>query len=134
MVPEATFGHAWFGGATFTDTARFDEATFTGDARFDEATFTGTARFDEATFTGDATFDEATFTGGARFDGAILSGPAQFDRAQVLNLDDPALSESGDMPVRIWPDGWTVRTNADDSTRGTLVPEPPGSSLEPTDG
>ena len=115
----ATFtGDAWFRRATFTGDAWFVEATFTGDAFFEEATFTGDARFGEATFTGDAPrfaagatftgnarFGEATFTGDARFDGgdlhrrrlfdgATFSRPAQFDGAQVLNLDDPALSEA----------------------------------------
>jgi Pentapeptide repeats (9 copies) len=123
----ATFtGHASFGGATFTGRASFGGATFTGHASFGGATFTGRALFDEVTFTGDAGFTEATFGGDAMFDGATLSRRAQFDGAKVLNRHD--------MPRRVWPNGWIVRANADDRTRGTLVHEPPGSSSEPPDG
>lgn len=118
-------------GATFTRGAWFGEATFTGDADFAVATFTGAASFVAATFTGDARFERAAFTGETSFVEATFTGAAWFLGAHVLNLDDPALNESGDMPLRVWPNGWTVRTNADDPTRGTLVHEPPGSSLEP---
>jgi uncharacterized protein YjbI with pentapeptide repeats len=129
---EATFtGSAWFVEATFTGHAEFEWATFTGNAWFEGATFTGSAWFMGATFGGVSVFEGATFTGDAWFEKATLSRPAQFTGAQVLNLGDPVLKESGDMPRRAWPNGWTVHTNADDPTRGTLVTEPPGSSLEP---
>jgi hypothetical protein len=82
-------------------------------------------------FTNDAYFREAIFTGGASFEEATFGPLVSFYETQVLNLDDPELTESGDMPGRVWPNGWTVRANADDPTRGTLVHEPPGSSLEP---
>jgi Pentapeptide repeats (9 copies) len=129
-------GYAWFGEAIFTGVAGFQGATFgnalfngvkfKGDARFGGAKTTGDVWFSGATFTCDAWFTEATFTGSAYFTGATFSRPAQFDGAQVLNLDDPVLKGR-----RVWPNGWTVRANADDPTRGTLVHEPPGSSLEP---
>jgi hypothetical protein len=132
---EATFtGDVWFTGATFTDDASFNGASFTGDAFFNGATFTGDAFFYGATFTGDAWFRGATFTGDAWFGGARLSRPVRFDGARVLNLDDPALNEGGFTPRRVFPNGWIVRANADDPTRGTLVHEPPGSSLEPPEG
>jgi uncharacterized protein YjbI with pentapeptide repeats len=127
-------GYAGFVRATFSAAAWFTGATFTGSAVFAEANFNGDALFREATFTSYAVFAEANFNGDAIFAGAILRRPAQFDGAQVLNLDDPVLKESGDMPRRLWPKGWTVRTNADDPTRGTLVHEPPASSLEPPEG
>jgi uncharacterized protein YjbI with pentapeptide repeats len=133
-------GNAGFQEATFTLPAMFERARFTGDAFFSVATFTSwaffngarfasKALFDGATFTDDAVFTQATFTGEASFEDATLSKPARFDGAQVLNLDNPELSE-----CRVWPNGWTVRANADDPTRGTLVHEPPASSLEPPDG
>jgi uncharacterized protein YjbI with pentapeptide repeats len=132
----ATFsrGSARFEGTIFTRDALFQGATFTGDALFREATFTGDAFFEGATFTGDAWFEKATFTGGANFDNATFGIAASFDGAHVLNLDDPDLNNSGDFPRRVWPNGWTVRANADDPTRGTLVHEPPGSSVEPPEG
>jgi hypothetical protein len=63
------------------------------------------------------------------FEGA--TGEASFDEAVVLNIDDPDPNKSGLVAPRVWPNGWTVRTNYDDPTRGTLGHEPPGSSLEP---
>ena len=92
------------------------------------------ARFAMATFTGDAGFNRATFTRGALFEKATFRIAASFDEAQVLNLDDPILKEGGYGRRRVWPNGWTVRANADDLTRGTLVHEPPALSLEPPDG
>jgi uncharacterized protein YjbI with pentapeptide repeats len=121
----ATFtGDAGFHRATFTGAAGFVGATFTGYAGFDQATFTGTAGFDRATFTGDAGFNQATFTGPAGFRGTTFSGDARFDAAHVLRLNDPDLNKDG---RRVWPDGWTVRPDEDDPTRGTLVPSAAGA-------
>jgi Pentapeptide repeats (9 copies) len=133
MFVEATFyGRAGFDWATFTGDAMFSGATFDCDALFDRATFTD-ALFTGATFTEGAEFNRATFTGDAMFSGATFNIPASFDGAQVLNLDDSQVLESDEVRLRllVWPNGWTVRTNADDPTRGTLVHKPPGSSLEP---
>ena len=66
-------------------------------------------------------------TRSASFEEATFSRPARFDLAHVLNLDHPVLKQSGDMARRVWPKGWTVRTNADDPTHSTLVHEPPAS-------
>ena len=52
----------------------------------------------------------------AWFGGAIFRGRAWFDRAQVLHLDNPNLDHS-----RAWPDGWTIRPDPADLTRGTLA-------------
>ena len=102
--------------------AAFNEATFSGYAGFDGATFSGYAGFDQATFSGYAVFDQATFSEGAWFDEATFSEGAWFDQVQVLHVDDPSLNE-----IRKWPDGWTVRPDADDPTRGTLVPSAAGA-------
>jgi hypothetical protein len=61
------------------------------------------------TFQGDAQFGQTTFTGGNGIRG--VAG------AQVLRLDDPDLNKR-----RVWPDGFTVRPDPADPTRGTLVP------------
>jgi uncharacterized protein YjbI with pentapeptide repeats len=146
----ATFsGDALFGGATFSGDALFEEATFSrftvffgatfsGDAVFGWATFSSDAVFGGATFSGDAVFGGATFSvlalfGGAtfcdaaRFDGAIFSGIAEVDGVRVFHLDDPELNKGGENARRVWPEGWTVRPNADDRSRGTLVPSAAGS-------
>ncbi|MEU9742886.1 pentapeptide repeat-containing protein [Micromonospora chersina] len=123
---EATFGGATFTGATgYTGAAEFHRATFSRDADFGHATFAN-AWFSEAIFSGDARFTRATFQGNAGFGGATFSSTPLCDAAQVLHLDDPDLNKGGNDARRVWPNGWTVRPNADDPTRGTLVSSPKG--------
>jgi uncharacterized protein YjbI with pentapeptide repeats len=131
---EATFpGGANFGGVTFSGGAEFGGVTFSGGAEFGGATFSGDARFGGVTFSGTADFDGATFSCGARFRGATFSGKVWFGGATfpdgagfggvlVLRLDDPDLNKGGRYARRVWPDGWTVCPDANDPTRGTLVP------------
>ncbi|MGW0150834.1 pentapeptide repeat-containing protein [Streptomyces sp. NPDC003333] len=108
--PKAIFGgNTRFTGATFRDQGVFVEAIFNGEARFDKATFSGEARFDMATFSREVSFYKATFSGDTS---------SAFSQARVLYLDDPGLKMR-----RFWPDGWTVRPNGDDPTRGTLIRE-----------
>jgi uncharacterized protein YjbI with pentapeptide repeats len=132
----ATFtGDASFDGATFTGYASFFGATFTVRAHFDGATFTGDASFGMATFTGDAYFRGATYTGNAYFGGATISGGATFKGVtfpdtsrgvgyvKVLRLNDPQLHNGGNNERRVWPEGWTVRADTYDPSKGTLVRE-----------
>jgi uncharacterized protein YjbI with pentapeptide repeats len=134
-------GPVWFDGATFTGPASFfgahfarhawfGTATFAHDTQFHGATFADEAHFNGTTFDGSVSFDRATFTDDALFDGATFTGDAQFEGAHVLHLDDLDLNQRGDAARRVWPDGWTVCTDADDATHGTLIPaertEPPG--------
>ena len=123
----ATFtGNARYDGAIFNSDAWYDGATFNRDALFGSATFTRRAGFDGATFTGRAWFDRATFTGRAWFHGATFTDAAEFDGARVRNLDVAH--------ERLWPAGWTVRVNPDDSTSGRLVrsdPMAPGTPHTP---
>jgi hypothetical protein len=122
----ATFqGNAWFSKATFQDAAGFAGATFQDSAWFYGATFQDSARFHGATFQRAAWFNGATFTGDNRGEG--VAG------AQVLRLDDSDLNER-----RVWPNGWTVRPDPADPTRGTLVraeqmeePEPAATPPNP---
>jgi hypothetical protein len=115
---EAAFrGYAWFEEASFQGNAGFREATFQGNAGFRRASFQGNAGFREATFQGNAGFRRASFQGNVEFTGATLRGNAGFDGAHVLRLDDLDL----DMQ-RVWPDGFTVRPDPADHSRGTLVP------------
>ncbi len=136
---QVTFqGDAGFDGATFDDGAGFDGATFHGIASFVATTFHRAAGFDGATFHGIASFVATIFHRGASFDGATFHGTAGFEQvtfprdagfdeapfhgdqgpvfpgARVLHLDDPDLS-------RVWPDGYTVRPDPTDATRGTLI-------------
>jgi hypothetical protein len=112
----ATFQNAArFDGAPFRGTAGFTSATFHGAAGFYEATFEGAAGFDWATFEGDTRFGGATFQSAARFTQTTFRGYATFDGAHVLHLDDDLGKGRG------WPDGWTVRPNPADPSRGTLV-------------
>jgi uncharacterized protein YjbI with pentapeptide repeats len=100
----ATFqGDAAFGNATFQDYAGFDKATFQHGAGFAGATFQHGAWFDGATFQGNTGFYEATFQRGPSFYGAF-----------VLHLGGPNME-------RDWPNGWTVRPDPADPSRGTLV-------------
>jgi Pentapeptide repeats (9 copies) len=124
---------ALFDRATFQGEAGFDQATFQGAAGFDQVTFQGEAGFDQATFQGAAGFNQATFQSAAWFNRATfqvpwgeIALPGQLPRAQspdpfygarVLHLDDPDLDE-----LREWPDGFTIRRDEVDPTRGTLVP------------
>jgi Pentapeptide repeats (9 copies) len=119
----ATFtGDARFDGATFSDLAWFHRATFTGDAGFNGATFSGPAGFGGATFSRNAWFQGATFSGRVSFSGATFSDDAGFHRVYVLHLEVPYLHADS-----VWPEGWTVRPDADDSSRGTLVPVATGA-------
>jgi hypothetical protein len=140
---EATFQEdAAFDGATFQEDAAFAKATFRDDATFNGTAFHGAAGFDEATFGGltwfaEATFgdhagfgkvtfavrtwfSEVTFLGGAWFDGATFASGNEdnvFLGARVHYLDDPDPNMD-----RHWPDGYTVRPDPADPSRGTLVP------------
>jgi uncharacterized protein YjbI with pentapeptide repeats len=113
---EATFhGNALFDGATFQAIARFDPVIFHGNAQFMGATFQDTALFDGATFQGTTWFHKVTFQGAAQFNGATIHGTAWLNEAQVLHLIDVPDRD------RVWPDGWTVRRDPADRSRGTLV-------------
>jgi hypothetical protein len=139
-------GAAWFNGAIFSDVARFDQVTFSGAARFNEVTFSDVARFNEATFSDVAVFGGATFAGAAWFERATFSDAARFNQAnfsdaagfggvRVLHLDDdPDPSKGGENARRVWPEGWTVRPDADDPSRGTLIPPPQGLTDASTRG
>jgi uncharacterized protein YjbI with pentapeptide repeats len=118
-------GNVWFGGATFQryagfngtifeDAARFNGATFEDAAGFREATFQGDAAFVKTTFQGDATFVEATFEDAAEFGGVTFQKNAGFSGAKVLHLDNRKLD-------RVWPPGWTVRSDPTDPSCGMLV-------------
>jgi uncharacterized protein YjbI with pentapeptide repeats len=127
----ATFqGDAWFGRATFQGRAGFGGATFQSDALFGEATFQVGAMFGGATFQGGAGFGGATFQGGAGFGGATFQGAVAFNAAHALHFDDPNMR-------RVWPDGWAVRPDPTDPSRGTLVPagqaKEPEPALPPSD-
>jgi uncharacterized protein YjbI with pentapeptide repeats len=115
-----TFRHVQFNRATFSGDAVFDRAAFSWDASFIGATFSGAAGFDRATFSGDAGFTGAAFSGHVGLDGATFSGDLVFKLVRVLHIDHPDL-------YRKWPDGWTVRPDADDLTRGTLIREGSGT-------
>jgi hypothetical protein len=94
--------------------AHFLGATFQGVAVFFDATFQSYAWFGQATFQGHAWFGGATFQGHAEFGGATFQSSAWFSEAHVLGLD-------GLDTDRVWPDGWTVRLDPTDPSRGTLV-------------
>jgi uncharacterized protein YjbI with pentapeptide repeats len=153
-------GNAWFQKATFEGATRFNKGTFHGYAGFQEATFEGVTRFNEATFQlsawftraatfqggvefhgaiflgdigyegatfqGDATFDGATFQGAVWFTGATFQQYIGFRSAHVLHLDSHHKR-------RVWPDGWTVRLDPGDPTRGTLVRAKPEPVVPPSD-
>ena len=133
----ATFtGDAVFTGATFTKGAGFGDATFKEDAGFNSATFSG-ARFNGATFThaawfmatftGEASFNNARFTGGAIFPGATFNRGADFTDAtftRPINLNGATVAQPNNpehRATRIWPDGWTIRTDTDTPDTGRLV-------------
>ena len=101
-----------------------DEASI-AKARFYRATFTGVTWIHRATFTGRAMFLDATFST------VSISG------AHVLNLDHPGFGQGPLAPHCVWPVGWTVRPDADDPTRGTLVheehAESPGPATPPSE-
>jgi uncharacterized protein YjbI with pentapeptide repeats len=121
----ATFqGAAWFREATFQGLTYFNGVTFQAAAVFKEATFQRHILFNEATFQAAAVFEEATFQGVAVFEEATFQGHTLFNEARVLhfnNLDRP----------RVWPDGWTVRPDPTDPSRGTLVRAAPANEPEP---
>jgi uncharacterized protein YjbI with pentapeptide repeats len=138
---EAAFqGYAWFSKAIFQRGAEFGEATFQGDARFNKATFQNITGFNKATFHGYAWFYKATFESVTTFSDTTFQGDARFNEAtftsvngvegvagaQVLHLDDPDLNKR-----RVWPDGFTVRPDPADPTRGTLVRAEPTEEPEP---
>jgi hypothetical protein len=87
-----------------------------------------------STFRGDNGFRRAIFQFETRFDKATFKGNIRFDRARVLHFDDDPGRD------RAWPDGWTVRSDPTDPSRGALVPaedakepEPAVPSSDPTD-
>jgi hypothetical protein len=110
-------------GATLVDFEVHDAVV---NADFHGANFIGDASLHGATFTGDALFGSATFTRTAWFHLAAFTDAAEFDGALVRNLDIAH--------ERLWPAGWIVRVNPDDSTSGRLVrsgPTPPGAPHTP---
>jgi uncharacterized protein YjbI with pentapeptide repeats len=109
-------GDAEFVGTRFVVKASFDQATFQEWAGFEGTRFQGIASFSEATFQGHANFDRARFHGFAWFNGATFLDTVRFLGAQVLHFDDEEVNER-----REWPDGYTVRPDPADPTRGTLV-------------
>jgi hypothetical protein len=110
---------ASFARATFSGEAGFDTAAFANSfALFRNATFSNNAHFYSAMFTDEALFSGATFYRGADFRDADFFQVPELDGARVLRLDDPALTQ-----LRAWPQGWTVQPDADDPSRGTLIPE-----------
>jgi uncharacterized protein YjbI with pentapeptide repeats len=122
----ATFqGDTWFRRAKFRDYASFREATFRG-VWFRGAKFRGDVRFVDAKFRGDAGFSWAKFRGDVWFFRAKFRGDAGFGGAQVLHLNNPGLNER-----RVWPDGYTVRPDPADPTRGTLVYREQAQEPEP---
>jgi uncharacterized protein YjbI with pentapeptide repeats len=121
---EASFTRsAWFGGVSFQDEARFYGVCFQDHVVFIGANFKDLAWFGNATF-GDAAFNEATFQGGIGFDRATFQGRAVFDEVQVLHLDNPDLK-------RVWPNGYSIRPDPADPTRGTLVRAEKAEEPEP---
>jgi uncharacterized protein YjbI with pentapeptide repeats len=129
---KATFkGIAGFYQAMFQSGAEFNNAMFQSGAEFNKATFQGGAGFREAAFHGDVGFREAAVPGGAGFRGATFHGGAKFNdvtfiggprvkggiaEAQVLHLQNPTLNKR-----RVWPDGYIVRPDPADLTRGRLI-------------
>jgi hypothetical protein len=85
-------------------------------ANFTKATFSDAAWFGGATFSATAWFGEATFSATARFDGV-----------RVLHLEDPDTGMGVANARRVWPEGWTVRPDADNPSRGTMVSSAAGS-------
>jgi uncharacterized protein YjbI with pentapeptide repeats len=136
----ATFsGSAWFAGITFRY-ATFDGATFQGDAGFEGATFEIHATFEGATFQGKAGFRGATFQARPGFNATQFASEAGFKEAtfasgnrvggvngaRVLRLDDRGLNKH-----RRWPEGYIVRPDPADPTRGTLVHAEQAEEPEP---
>jgi hypothetical protein len=117
-----------FFGATFIGYASFDHSSLTDGPNFHGAIFSDSVSFEWASFRGYETaiahaypvnvFDEAAFAGGASFRGTTFDEGASCGGARVLQLDNPGLNGPG---TREWPDGWTVRPDPNDPTRGTLV-------------
>jgi uncharacterized protein YjbI with pentapeptide repeats len=77
----ASFGGAWFYGASFGGVATFEGASFGAWAMFEGASFDATAMFKGARFGGDATFEGASFGDVATFQGASFGATAMFERA-----------------------------------------------------
>jgi uncharacterized protein YjbI with pentapeptide repeats len=121
----ATFqDRAWFDELTFPRAAEFSKVIFQRDASFAGATFQGGAWFGKATFQRDASFGKATFQRDARFDGVTFQGAARFDGAHVLHFETPD-------KARVWPDGWIVRSDPTDPSRGMLWPAEDAEEPEP---
>ncbi len=115
-------GDAWYEDATFVECFQGDEATISGAAYFSAATFNDLATFWKVTFGGQAWFGGVTFADAVYFNDASFDEGGYFQQARVLGLDS-ALSRRDPGMYRVWPDGWTVKPDADDPTRGTLVIE-----------
>lgn len=125
------FDDLFFMGATFSEYATFDGATFSGNATFYRATFSNVAIFNEAIFSGLAIFDSATFSEDAIFNGATFSENATFGGATFKGISSFYMARSmGKFPPGVWPDGWTVRPDEDDPSRGTLVPAVDGKAAD----
>jgi hypothetical protein len=128
-------GSASFYGATFQGDVWFNGADFQGDVWFDGADFQGSAWFTEADFQNAVWFEEAIFHGSAWFLVATFQSPGEAEGiagARVLRLNDP-----DPYLRRLWPDGYTVRPDPADPTRGTLVnvqhAEEPEPAVPPSD-
>jgi hypothetical protein len=131
----ATFqSDVWFNGTTFGGDVIFDKTHFQGGAWFTEADFQSHVGFDEATFHDSAWFLMATFKSTADAEDADgLTGLTEgVAGAHVLRLNvrHPSL-------LRLWPDGYTVRPDPADPTRGTLIQkeqaEEPEQAIPPPD-
>jgi Pentapeptide repeats (9 copies) len=133
-----------FAGAAFRD-SRFYNAVFHSSARFTGVTFHHSAIFDRVAFHGEADFHEAAFSGFVTFYGVTFRGGVTFDHAvvdvhQLTTLDTAGVTGSrvahvGDLIFNHfweWPDGWTVRPDPTDPSRGTLVPAEDANQPEPT--
>jgi uncharacterized protein YjbI with pentapeptide repeats len=122
---EATFiGGTWFNEAAFQGDTQFNKATFQRTAQFGNADFQSAVLFHGANFQGYTWFDEAAFQDIVGFGRATFQGAASFRRAQVLQLNDFDRR-------RVWPDGWTVRPDPADPSRGMLVPAEHAKEPEP---
>jgi uncharacterized protein YjbI with pentapeptide repeats len=107
LFDRASFGGAWFYGASFGGVATFEGASFGATAMFERASFSGDARFQAASFGGVATFEGASFarragfssTGGetdraaaifsiVNFVGAQFSGEVLFHNRKFLHATD----------------------------------------------
>jgi hypothetical protein len=131
----ATFqSDVWFNGTTFRDDVTFGKTDFRGGAWFTEADFQSYVGFYEATFHDSAWFLMATFESTADAEDADgltrLTPGVAGAHVLRLNVRDPSRT-------RRWPDGYTVRPDPADPTRGTLIQKEqakePEQAIPPSD-